>query len=186
MVNNRFQTFEHGTHYPNRIFVGSLPGSVNAGDLAEFFKEFGTVLEGKVVLDTNGNSRRFGFVTFATNKDVKRVLSHGVIFFKGKQLNVGPAVKRVPECHSSIVCTPPVSVANPVTCYPHPLNVAASFHSSPTPPLYVIAYNGMPGPTNCTNFRISCGTVPLSPTSSVIPGNGQMCFNTLNHPIPLH
>ena len=41
------------------------------------------------------NTLRFGFVTFATNEDVKRVLSQGVIFFRGKQVNVGPAVKRL-------------------------------------------------------------------------------------------
>ena len=45
---------------------------------------------------------RFGFVTFATNEDVKRVLSHGVIFFRGKQINVGPAVKR--QVSYSILC----------------------------------------------------------------------------------
>eukprot|EP00794_Sanderia_malayensis_P011842 gene11842-13072_t len=83
-----------GMHYPNRLFVGALPGSASATDLAEFFKKFGTVLEGKVVLDNNGNSRRFGFVTFTTNEDVQRVLSHGPVFFKGKQIKIGPAVKR--------------------------------------------------------------------------------------------
>ena len=34
-------------------------------------------------------------MTFATNEDVKRVLCQGVIFFRGKQINVGPAVKRL-------------------------------------------------------------------------------------------
>ena len=48
----------YGTHYPNRIFVGHLPGKTNATDLADFFRTFGTVLEGKVVLDSFGRSRR--------------------------------------------------------------------------------------------------------------------------------
>ena len=48
----------YGTHYPNRIFVGHLPGKANANDLADFFGTFGKVLEGKVVLDSYGRSRR--------------------------------------------------------------------------------------------------------------------------------
>ncbi|XP_057309338.1 protein boule-like [Hydractinia symbiolongicarpus] len=85
----------YGTHYPNRIFVGHLPGKASATDLADFFRSFGTVLEGKVVLDSFGRSRRFGFVTFATHEDVQNVLSQGSIFFKGKKINVGPAVKKM-------------------------------------------------------------------------------------------
>jgi len=49
----------YGTHYPNRIFVGHLPGKANATDLADFFRTYGTVLEGKVVLDSFGRSRRY-------------------------------------------------------------------------------------------------------------------------------
>ncbi|XP_066933639.1 deleted in azoospermia protein 3-like isoform X1 [Clytia hemisphaerica] len=84
-----------GTHYPNRIFVGHLPGKANATDLADFFRTYGTVLEGKVVLDSFGRSRRFGFVTFATQDDVQKVLSKCPFFFKGKKINVGPAVKKM-------------------------------------------------------------------------------------------
>lgn len=85
----------YGTHYPNRIFVGHLPAKANATDLADFFRDHGTVLEGKVVLDSFGRSRRFGFVTFANHDDVQNVLSKIPIFFKGKKINVGPAVKKM-------------------------------------------------------------------------------------------
>lgn len=85
----------YGTHYPNRVFVGHLPAKANATDLADFFRDYGTVLEGKVVLDSFGRSRRFGFVTFSNHDDVQNVLSKTPFFFKGKKINVGPAVKKM-------------------------------------------------------------------------------------------
>ena len=63
-----------GTHYPNRIFVGHLPGKANATDLADFFRTYGTVLEGKVVLDSFGRSRRY--------VNVIEVYSFRPIFFR--------------------------------------------------------------------------------------------------------
>jgi len=96
----------YGTHYPNRIFVGHLPGKANATDLADFFSSFGTVLEGKVVLDSYGRSRRFGFVTFTRHEDVQNVLAQGTIFFRGKKINVGPAVKKMFGIESSPPATP--------------------------------------------------------------------------------
>ena len=39
-------------------------------------------------------SIRFGFVSFGKEEDVKNVLSQGSIFFWGKKINVGPAVKK--------------------------------------------------------------------------------------------
>jgi RNA recognition motif-containing protein len=47
-----------------RIFVGNLPASFDDEDLREEFAPFGEMKEVKVVLDGQGNSRRFGFVTF--------------------------------------------------------------------------------------------------------------------------
>ncbi|XP_065650882.1 protein boule-like isoform X3 [Hydra vulgaris] len=85
----------YGTHYPNRIFVGHLPGKASAGDLANFFCSYGTVLEGKIVLDSFGRSRRFGFVTFASHDDVENVLSKNDLYLKGKKINIGPAVKKM-------------------------------------------------------------------------------------------
>jgi len=40
-------------------------------------------------------SFRFGFVTFAAHDDVQNVLSKTPFFFKGKKINVGPAVKKM-------------------------------------------------------------------------------------------
>lgn len=48
-------------------------------------------------------SYRFGFVTFATHDDVQNVLSQGPVFFKGKKINVGPAVKRMVRVHIALI-----------------------------------------------------------------------------------
>ena len=39
-------------------------------------------------------SIRYGFVSFEKEDDVKFVLNQGTIFFWGKKINVGPAVKK--------------------------------------------------------------------------------------------
>ena len=84
----------YGTHYPNRLFVGCLPPEAGAEDLGSFFAKYGTVVEAKIVLDHGGNSKRFGFVTFSKPEEVESLIACGDIHFKGKKINVGPAVKK--------------------------------------------------------------------------------------------
>lgn len=90
----------YGTHYPNRLFVGCLPPEAGAEDLGNFFSSFGNVVEAKVVLDHYGRSKRFGFVTFSDPGKVESLIAGENIWFKGKKINVGPAVKKnlEPEC----------------------------------------------------------------------------------------
>ncbi len=48
----------------NKLYVGNLPYSVDDAKLAELFKEFGDVVEAKVISDKySGKSKGFGFVT---------------------------------------------------------------------------------------------------------------------------
>ena len=84
----------YGTHYPYRLFVGCLPPEAGAEDLGKFFSEYGKVVEAKVVLDEQGRSKRFGFVTFGTKEPVAELIQARAIKFKGKMINVGPAVKK--------------------------------------------------------------------------------------------
>ena len=70
---------------------------IGAEDLGSFFATYKSgfnVVEAKIVLDHCGNSKRFGFVTFSTPEEVDRLISIGDIEFKGKKINVGPAVKK--------------------------------------------------------------------------------------------
>ncbi|BAM39370.1 uncharacterized protein TOT_010000827 [Theileria orientalis strain Shintoku] len=60
----------------NKIFAGGLCRTTTAEQLRSYFESFGKVTETEVVKDKiTGRSRGFGFVTFASNDSVQRVLS---------------------------------------------------------------------------------------------------------------
>lgn len=84
----------YGTHFPNRLFAGCLPENATAIDLGDHFSRYGKVIEAKVLKDDSGRSKRFGFVSFHNESSVNRVLDERPIRFKGKVINVGPAVKK--------------------------------------------------------------------------------------------
>ncbi|XP_012564835.1 deleted in azoospermia protein 4 isoform X1 [Hydra vulgaris] len=89
----------NGMRYRNRVFVGGLIKTTNAADIAKYFSEFGKVLDAKVVFNDNGNSKGYGFVTFNNEKSVKSVLNACPLYFNGKKLNIGPAIrKQAPDC----------------------------------------------------------------------------------------
>lgn len=53
-----------------KLFVGSLPWSVDDQKLKETFEKHGTVLSAKIVTDRNTNrSRGFGFVEMESSSD---------------------------------------------------------------------------------------------------------------------
>jgi cold-inducible RNA-binding protein len=55
-----------------KLFVGSLPYAVTDDDLADLFKEFGTVASAKVIFDRDTNrSKGFGFVEFEDDAAAK-------------------------------------------------------------------------------------------------------------------
>ena len=58
-----------------KLFVGSLPWSVNDDKLKEAFEEHGNVVSAKVVMDrTTGRSRGFGFVEMESADDAKKAI----------------------------------------------------------------------------------------------------------------
>jgi RNA recognition motif-containing protein len=57
------------------IFIGSLPYSVKANDLKEFFEEYGEVSSSKVITDKEtGRSKGYGFVEMADEEAGKRAI----------------------------------------------------------------------------------------------------------------
>ncbi len=53
-----------------RLFVGSLPYSVDDAKLMEMFSQFGQVVSAKVIRDRDTNrSKGFGFVEYATDEE---------------------------------------------------------------------------------------------------------------------
>jgi RNA recognition motif-containing protein len=58
-----------------KLFVGSLPYSVTDDDLADLFKDFGTVASAKVIFDRETNrSKGFGFVEFEDDAEAKAAI----------------------------------------------------------------------------------------------------------------
>ena len=59
-----------------KLFVGSLPWSVNDEELKENFEKHGTVVSAKVIMDRDTNrSRGFGFVEMESSSDAKNAIS---------------------------------------------------------------------------------------------------------------
>lgn len=58
-----------------KLFVGSLPWSVNDETLRKAFEEHGSVVSAKVVTDrATGRSRGFGFVEMENQSDAKNAI----------------------------------------------------------------------------------------------------------------
>ena len=59
-----------------KLFVGSLPWSVNDQTLKETFEAHGNVVSAKIVTDRNtGRSRGFGFVEMESAEDAQKAMS---------------------------------------------------------------------------------------------------------------
>jgi len=59
----------------NKIFVGSLPWSINNDSLKELFSQYGEVTEAVVIMDRETQrSKGFGFVTVATPESAQKAL----------------------------------------------------------------------------------------------------------------
>jgi len=58
-----------------KLFVGSLPWSVNDEELKEKFETHGTVISAKVISDRDtGRSRGFGFVEMESSSDASNAM----------------------------------------------------------------------------------------------------------------
>lgn len=79
-----------------KLFVGSLPWSVNDELLRETFEEHGNVVSAKVVLDReSGRSRGFGFVEMENPTDAKSAIEAlNDSELKGRNITVNEAKTR--------------------------------------------------------------------------------------------
>ncbi len=79
-----------------KLFVGSLPWSVDDKALQTAFEEHGTVVSAKVVKDRDtGRSRGFGFVEMEDANDAKNAISAlNNSEFKGRNIVVNEAKPR--------------------------------------------------------------------------------------------
>lgn len=75
----------------NKLFVGSLPWSINGDSLRELFAQYGEITEAIVITDRQtGRSKGFGFVTFANEESAQKALE-----MSGKEVEGRPIVVNI-------------------------------------------------------------------------------------------
>jgi len=80
-----------------KLFVGCLPYSKTAQDIADLFSPFGTLIEVAILTDYSGKSRGAAFVTFSKTSEAKRALDElkGFAFPKStRPINISFAYKQ--------------------------------------------------------------------------------------------
>jgi len=79
----------------NRVFVGGISWKADEQSLANFFSTYGPIVDCKIIMDkSTGKSKGYGFVTFEDKETAERVKREGNIYFQGKMMNVGEAVRK--------------------------------------------------------------------------------------------
>lgn len=66
---------KYGTLIPNRVFVGGISCNTTECELMQLFSKFGTVRGTKIIMDRAGVSKGYGFVTFETEEEAKRLFN---------------------------------------------------------------------------------------------------------------
>lgn len=81
------------------MFIGGLPHTITEADLKRFFSEFGELEDYVVMVDRmTGKPRGFGFVTFAQQESVDRVMDkRDALKIKGKWIDCKRATPKEPS-----------------------------------------------------------------------------------------
>jgi len=80
---------------PNRIFVGGISAQTTESELAQLFSTYGNVKGTKIIVDRAGVSKGYGFVTFETEMEARRIMRDAqCVVFKQRKLNIAPAIKK--------------------------------------------------------------------------------------------
>lgn len=79
----------------NKLFVGSLPWSLNNDSLRELFSQYGEIVEVVVISDRDtGRSKGFGFITFKNEEDAQKALEMDGKEVEGRKIVVNIAKPR--------------------------------------------------------------------------------------------
>ncbi len=82
----------------NKLFIGSLPWSINNDSLRDLFAQYGEITDAVVIMDRDsGRSKGFGFVTFSSQDSAEKALEMDGKEVEGRKIVVNkakPQVKR--------------------------------------------------------------------------------------------
>ncbi|XP_034245289.1 protein boule-like isoform X2 [Thrips palmi] len=85
----------YGVVVPNRVFVGGIAANTTETELQELFSQYGSIKEIKIISDRGGVCKGYGFVTFETEEEAKKVQHQpDTIVLKERRLNIAPAVMK--------------------------------------------------------------------------------------------
>lgn len=126
-----------GVVVPNRVFVGGIASNTTETELQELFSQFGNIQEIKIISDRGGVCKGYGFVTFETEEEAKKVQHQpDSIVLKERRLNIAPAVmKQQPFARSYDIAPSPLLYHNGTTTYTYQ-NGMAFFAAQATQPQY--------------------------------------------------
>uniref|UniRef100_A0A8C5ET27 RRM domain-containing protein n=1 Tax=Gouania willdenowi TaxID=441366 RepID=A0A8C5ET27_GOUWI len=93
------------------LFVGNIPHDVEKTELMEFFEQFGSVLDFKII--SRGKHPNFGFVVFNDSELVQKILSSRLIELFDNVESEGRRMVRYPDAHQLFVGNIPHDVEKP-------------------------------------------------------------------------
>ena len=83
------------------MFVGGISSTTTESELHQLFSAFGNVKQTKIIQDRAGVSKGYGFVTFETEEEARRLqVQADNIVLKERKLNIAPAIKKQVHSHS--------------------------------------------------------------------------------------
>ncbi|KAF2905784.1 hypothetical protein ILUMI_00379 [Ignelater luminosus] len=99
---------KYGTLVPNRIFVGGISANTTEAELLQLFSNYGTVKAAKIIQDRAGVSKGYGFITFESEEEAKRLQREADnIVLRERKLNIAPAIKKQPFSRAFDASSPP-------------------------------------------------------------------------------
>lgn len=139
-ISNNLNAPKHGTVIPNRVFVGGIAPATTELDLVHLFSSYGNVTGTKIISDRAGVSKGYGFVTFETEDEAKRLQKDAENIVLGqRRLNIAPAIKKQSFGRSSYDCSAGSPIP-PTQVYRHN-GITFTFHNGmaffpqPSPPV---------------------------------------------------
>ncbi|XP_014276951.1 uncharacterized protein [Halyomorpha halys] len=147
-ISNNLNAPKHGTVIPNRVFVGGIAPATTELDLVHLFSSYGNVTGTKIISDRAGVSKGYGFVTFETEDEAKRLQKDAENIILGqRRLNIAPAIKKQSFGRSSYDCSA----------------------GSPIPPTQVYRHNGITFTFHNGMAFFPQPSTPVPPSSHVEP-----------------
>lgn len=73
---------------PRKLFIGGLSRNTTADSMKAYFSQFGAVNDVIIMMDPQGLSRGFGFVTFIEAQPIDRIMQESVHYIDAKQVDV--------------------------------------------------------------------------------------------------